>query len=441
MKRAAWLLPVLAAACLLSALLHELGGAPSAVDWRALRAVVLESDDWGLSGFFPSAAEAAAVDRAALAAGNFPAPYWGSTLEDSADVARLAGLLAEHRGADGLPPVLQANYIVSALHYRAAPDSAAWRRYDLPSLPPRYERPGLWSAVDSARARGVWRAEFHGSFHYDDHLRRRAVAADPRAAAAARLGVLLFPGSSRAWEWGHWRARETLAQELDLALGVFRQRFGHAPVSICAPDYVWDGRAETLWAQRGLNIIQAKREQRHPRWPGGSLGERLLKALARIRDRSLHPGRTYLDRNCRFEPAQHPGGPAAAIAQTVAEVKRAWAAGRPAVIETHRVNYVSLVPGQAEAGRSALAKLLEALQETAGPPPLYLVDHEVAELQRAGVSVSRRGSRLVMRNLTRTLRLACLPDGRFAPLSPGMTVVLPADNAVPRILLPAAASP
>ena len=38
-----------------------LGGSRSAVDWRDLRAVVLESDDWGFAGFAPDRAAWAGV--------------------------------------------------------------------------------------------------------------------------------------------------------------------------------------------------------------------------------------------------------------------------------------------------------------------------------------------------------------------------------------------
>ena len=147
----------------LAAAAFLMGGARGAADWGRLRAVVLESDDWGFAGFVPAGDSWDGLDRAALSPGRFPPVYWGSTLEDSSDVAELAALLAAAVGRDGLPAVLQANYVMASLAWR----DGAWCAYAWPSVPPAYGRPGLWSAVAVARALGVWRAEFHATWHDD----------------------------------------------------------------------------------------------------------------------------------------------------------------------------------------------------------------------------------------------------------------------------------
>ena len=392
-----------------------------AVEWGAARVVVIESDDWGLCGFFPAAAPTAAA-RAHLG-GGFPPPYWDSTLEDSADVAALAGLLARHAGRDGLPPVLQANMIVSALEPPGAerPADVAWRRIDLPDLPRGYARPGLVAAVDAAIGAGVWRPELHGAFHYDPARREAALATHPGLRPLLEETVLC-PGSDTAWELGCWRATGELRGELARSVAVFTARFGHRPVSVCAPDYVWDPRCERLWAEQGLTVIQAKREQLDSRRPRGGMVARGRKALARAWDRWRHPERSYLDRNCRFEPAQAPDS-AAALAGCLAAIRQAWARGEPAIVETHRVNFVSLAPGAAAAGRRQLDRLLAALAADPGGRPLYLTDAELAQLGRDGTSCAWRGGSLVVRNLTRGARVVATPEGAGA--APRLLVVPP----------------
>ncbi len=112
----------------------------SVVDWRSLRAVALESDDWGLAGFVPAADSWDDLDRHGLGSDRFPEVYWLSTLEDSAMVAALNQTLAGHVGRDAQPAVLQPNYVMSSL----AHVQDHWEKYDLPSLPPGYRRPGLY---------------------------------------------------------------------------------------------------------------------------------------------------------------------------------------------------------------------------------------------------------------------------------------------------------
>ena len=83
------------------------------LDWRHLKAVVLESDDWGLCAWVPD--EQAYEALAGTPAFRNPAAraYGRSTLESAEDVARLAAVLLEFRGRDGRPPVWQANTVMA----------------------------------------------------------------------------------------------------------------------------------------------------------------------------------------------------------------------------------------------------------------------------------------------------------------------------------------
>ncbi|MBE0567100.1 MAG: hypothetical protein IH621_14155 [Krumholzibacteria bacterium] len=421
--------PRVALACVVAALAgllavaFGLGSDRAAVDWSAQRAVVLESDDWGLAGFVPDGGAWEGLERQALAPGRFPDVYWGSTLEDSAQVADLAAVLAGVRGRDGLPAVLQPNYIMGALDLV----DGRWRESRLPDLPDRYRRDGLWPAVDAALAAGVWHPEYHGAWHYDPALRRERVATDPLSRQAAERGILLFEGSEGAWELGPWRPLPVLEAELARGIADFRRCFGRPPAAVIAPDYTWDGRIETLWVDHGLRVIQGKREQQHPRRSSGAPG-RLLKVLERRWSKLTRPGLTYLERNCRFEPVQA-ADPAAVTAACVAQIRRAWARGEPAVVETHRVNFVHTDPAVAALGRDQLAGLLA---EVAVDGPVFLTDAEVAQLGRRGVSARPLADgRTLLRNAARSRRAVAVSGTAgtgLVMLPAGAVVVLPAGS-------------
>jgi len=391
-------------------------GNPSLVDWRRARVVVIESDDWGLCGFVPRATALTPSQRRQLDAGRIPPGYWTSTLEDSADVADVAALLAARRGRDDQPAVLQPNYILGAW---ALAEDGGWRRYLLPDLPPAYRRDGLWRAVADARRAGVWRPELHGLWHYDPQARRSALAADATAAVLARRGVLPFPGINRAWELGPDRPPEVVAGELTLALAVFARLFDRPPAAVIAPDYVWDRRHEVLWRDAGLEAVQAKREQRRPAWGGGPVarGRKLLeRCWRRLSERRL----VYLERNARLEPVQE-ADPAGTVAACVAAVRRAWERGEPAVVECHRFNLVN-TDAQAQAtGRWALGAVLDSLVGDRKRAPLFLTDAEVARLARGGASARRRGREWLVRNLAHGLRPVVMQDGE----GPAMVVFVP----------------
>ncbi len=376
----------------------------SAVDWRSLRAVAFESDDWGLAGFLPDAEALSGLDRNELAPGRFPEVYWGSTLEDSAHVEALARVLASAaRGRDGLPPVWQPNYVMGSLSWEDGPRGDRWNRYDWPEFSPRYVRQGLTGSVGRATGQGLWYPEYHAFTHYDPLRRFEAVASGGVAAEAARRGIMLFPGSEGARELGPWRPRAALEAELDEGLARFQAAFGRPVGSIIAPDYTWDRRCEDIWESRGLRVIQAKREQRYVGREWGIVA-RVRKLVDQRLDRVLFPGRVYLERNCRFEPVQSPD-PRAVALRCAQEVKRAWAAGSPAVVESHRINFVHTDPQVVLSGLEALQTLLGELGGQGGPAPIYLTDTEIAGLMRSGTSSCVRGTLVVLRNGTRSARV------------------------------------
>ncbi|MEZ4389321.1 MAG: hypothetical protein R3D98_17375 [Candidatus Krumholzibacteriia bacterium] len=382
------------------------GRAPALVEWARARAVCIESDDWGLCGFLPDSAAITALDRDHLAPGHFPEVYWHSTLEDSAAVSRLCAVLAAHVGRDGLPAVLQANYIMASLAYTpAAGDTAAfWQDHVLPETPRRYERAGLWEAVAAGRLAGVWHPELHGRWHYDPARRLAATSADSLVGVAAAAQILVFPGSEQAWELGPWRDGAVLADELAANLDAFSALFGGPPRSIIAPDYVWDDGDEAMWIDAGIRVIQGQRQQRKASWRG--LEGRVRKVVHRTLTRWWRRDRSYLDRNCIFEPVQQ-GDPRTITEAAARGVRDAWRRGEPAVLEAHRINFAHLDQAVARLGRRELATLLADLDPMA---PIYLVDGEVADLQRRGTSWSVRGGRIVVRNLSHARRLVVVPQ-------------------------------
>ena len=123
------------------------------LNWHGLRAVVLQSDDWGLCAWSPDEqAFRVLADTPAFrsAAG---ARYGRSTLESAGDVSQLRQLLLEFRGGDSFPPVWQANTIVSSPDYeRLTPplfQVDPLPLVDAPCTPSRWRRPGLWEEVEA----------------------------------------------------------------------------------------------------------------------------------------------------------------------------------------------------------------------------------------------------------------------------------------------------
>jgi hypothetical protein len=412
-RRSLFVLLAVPAAMVLGAAAFLSAGPRPAADWRSLRAVAIESDDWGLPGFVPHAGALALSERDDLGTGSFPAVYWGSTLEDSLAVARLGAVLAAHRGHDGLPAVFQPNYVMGSLEWQPAA-GGSWARHDLPTWPSQYPRPGMWAAVGHQMAAGVWYPELHARWHYDPVMRREKALATPLARKLTARGVMLFPGSEKARELGPWRSAEDLDRELGESREIFRKAFGRWPRSIIAPDYTWNGAMESIWEKHGMRVIQAKREQRNPDLGYGKVG-RARKYLERKLEQYLHPDRVYLQRNVRLEPGQAPD-PQAVVDLAVRHTFDAWERAQPAIVESHRVNFAHLDREVEETGRRSLDGYLVRITADTRRLPLFLTDQEIALLQVRGTSWVRRGEVLILRNATRSARVVAVPPGDL-PLS------------------------
>lgn len=353
------------------------------LDWRRLKAVVLESDDWGLCAWAPD--EQAFRIMADTPAWRTPPGriYGRSTLESADDVARLAETLLEFRGADGVAPVWQANTVM------ASPDFARLRAplfecetlplVFFPDFPPRWQRPGLWDQVQRAIEAGVWWPELHGLVHLPQSAWLRALrrgAADARRAHGQEC--LVCAAVEAAAEYDPSEPAETRRRCLELAVERFRQRLGRSPASLCPPDYRWDGQLEADAESLGITLLQGKAEQAGHPFP------QLRHWLYRYRWPDVHGRRFFLPPRIAFEPRGQSTNGRLGVGAAHSSVRAAWSRGQPAVVSSHRVNYAHLDAAWSEAGRSALRDLLGRL---AADGAVFLTDVETRDLAGRAWSV------------------------------------------------------
>ena len=225
------------------------------LEWRRLRAVVFESDDWGLCAWSPD-------DHAYRVLSDTPAfrtpsgrRYGASTLESVGDVQSLVQTLMEFRGGDGFPPVWQANTVMASPDYaRMRPplfEMEALPLIDPPRAPSRWERPGMWEQVRQASHLGVWWIELHGLHHLPESAwlvaLRRGIA-DARRAHEQQSPICQAVESSG--EYDPSEPERVRTRNLQLAVNRFELLVGRRPGSFCRPTTAGtngSSRRQTAW--------------------------------------------------------------------------------------------------------------------------------------------------------------------------------------------------
>ncbi|HEY2956155.1 MAG TPA: polysaccharide deacetylase family protein [Candidatus Eisenbacteria bacterium] len=362
------------------------------LDWARLRAVVLESDDWGLCAWVPDDEAWKALERTPAFRSPAGLRYGRSTLEGAADVKALAEVLEAHRGADGFAPVWQANTVMANPDYRrlaASGFDGGLPLVELPDTPARWSRPGLWDEVARACEAGLWWIELHGLHHLPESAWLAALArgdGDARRALVEESPVCRAVEASG--EYDPTEPKETRRRSLERAIARFRALVGRAPRSFCPPDYRWDESLEAEAERHGVTTLQGKAEQT------GTPVPRITRALLKRRFPHVRGKRFYLPPRIAFEPCA-PGrvGGRAAVETALGAVRAAWKRSQPAVLSSHRLNYAHLDPAWSRAGRDALRDLLASLARDGAT---FLTDAEVRALVERSWSAREIGARGIL---------------------------------------------
>jgi hypothetical protein len=264
---------------------------------------------------------------------------------------------------------------------------------ELPEVPPRWARPGLWDEVRKACEAGVWWIELHGLHHLPESawlasLRR----GDEDARRALHHHSPVCAAVEASGEYDPREPIEIRRRHLERAIARFHALAGRAPRSFCPPDYRWDESLEADAERRGVTTFQGKAEQ------AGAIVPWLRRAFLGRRWPHARGARFYMPPRIAFEPCG--GGEARAreaVAKVLGGVRAAWRRARPAVVSSHRLNYAHLDPVWSEAGREALGHLLAALGKEGA---VFLTDAEVRSLAERGRSAREIGPRVLARRYT-----------------------------------------
>lgn len=289
--------------------------------------------------------------------------------EREEDLSGVFDTLSSVSDSRGRPACLTANCLSANPDFKGIADSGFAEYHHEPSLQTANRIHGaasnlkLWKQAISS---GVCEPQSHGREHLNvgrwlsalqsgtDEITRAAfdhemfgvsahVVPTPRGSFMAAFDT---SGDSRA---------PSLEPVVSDALQEFQSMFGFPSRSFIAPNYVWSDDVEKALADNGVRYIQSGRAQWFPK-----PGENGRGVRRRFLGHANALGQTYLVRNVEFEPSSKPSMDWQAYA--ISQIALAFRMRKPAVISTHRVNFMGgLAPANRDRGLKDLRGLLASV--------------------------------------------------------------------------------
>jgi len=355
--------------------------------WKTRRKLlVIESDDWGAIRMPGPEAY-----RGLLEAGiRVDRSRYDSLdcLENRDDLQALLNVIDDHRDASGRPAIFTLNTVMGNPDFKAieADEFQRFHHQNLFESYRHYHDEDLKEDWGKAMTDGLIRPQFHAREHLNSPLWMSDLKAGHEETRLAFrhgfYGLKTRTGSPRQKNYlaAYWPdSPEHLAditKILDDGLSQFRETFGFDSATFVGCNYVWPEAIEVQLRERGVMLLQTQRGHSQPDpYSNGS-----------IRIRRHHTGETnrygqrYAVRNVRFEPYLDENTDWASRA--LAEISQSFRLNRPAVVCSHRINYVGGMDlEQRKRNLRQLNRLLDGTLER-WPEVEFITSDELAELMQ-----------------------------------------------------------
>lgn len=328
--------------------------------------LVIESDDWG-SIRMPSRATLEHLQSV----GDFPMsdPFLrNDCLENEQDIMALLDVLSSVSDGRGRNAVLTANYAVANPDFdHICPQDA---KYVYEPFFRTYQKYYPQQNVLSCALEGFRSGCFFPQLHCREHMNvnrwMRDLVAGKADTVLAFKNQMIGVGASFSPEnrFGYMDAFNgafSCSYELDAiindAAALFKEAFGYVSKSFVPSCFVWDKRLEKSLLAQGVCGIQSGAFQYIPR------DETTYRRRIHYTGERNKADQIYTVRNCLYEPAY--GRPVdECVESCFFEICRAFKRGKPAIINSHRLNYVSSIdPDNAKRNLSGLRILLRKVKD------------------------------------------------------------------------------
>lgn len=263
------------------------------------------------------------------------------TLESNDDLASLFDVLSAFKDHSGNHPVITANFVVGNPDFNRIRESDFSSYFYEPVTETLKKYPGR-DLVQSLWGMGMAEKIFHPQFHGREHVNiTRWMDALRKRSPKMMLtfdNETTFSGNDdynfmEVLDFNSPADLENMKVSLTEGMDLFNTLFGYRSLSFIPPCYTWSNAVEETLHKGGVKYIQGLIIQQIPTGKFGNYKKRYHF----LGSRNVF-GQTYLIRNCFFEPSL--SGRIDEVEQCLKRIATAFRWNKPAIISTHRVNYM-----------------------------------------------------------------------------------------------------
>jgi len=347
------------------------------------RYLVFESDDWG--SIRQPSLEAWEEQKKKSPKTEEDPFFHFDCLESNHDMERIFEVLSKYKDSTGNNPVITADYAVANPDFQKIKDSEFKEYYFEPftGTSERYPDSGsLLALCAQGVSAGIWKPQLHCREHVQVGRWMSALQkADPEIIWAFEHRMISTAETVEPDNhYGYMDAfNYSGSEELDLekliadAVKLFYSLFGYSSKTFVASCYVWNDALERILRKNGIASMQGSWYQWIPSEKNHGFFEKRVHYNG---ERSGH--QLYLVRNCLFEHSLF--GSENCVESCLKQIESAFRWHQPAVISSHRVNYMSrLVPGNGETGIIMLDELLKEVLKR-WPDVKFISSDQLADL-------------------------------------------------------------
>ena len=321
-------------------LLRNVSNIPGAVINRKI--VVIESDDWG-SLRMPSLETFNELRNKGLDVDSGDSKRYNinDTLESSDDLKELFKVLTSVKDHKGYYPVFTPVAVVANPDFQKIKENNFKKYYWEPftNTLNRYNRTGTFELWREGIDRKIFLPEFHGREHLNVAIWMRALQNNDKET--------LLGFDNEVWGYNNKNLHNIMYQAafdlefqsdlkiqqevLESGLDLFEQLFGYKARYFVPPNGPFNNSLEKTVAQKGIDYLFASKVQEEV------LGEGKTKKRYYWLGKKNEYGQTYMSRNCFFEPSLEGVD---WVTSCLKDIERAFRWKKPAVISSHRVNFI-----------------------------------------------------------------------------------------------------